>query len=91
MKKRQLKEEVRELPKKWEEIEVLSFGVKGISPLSFLAWICPNCGTKHDRDVNASKNILKEGLNLLQSGQGLSVELVDTCNTSCIEREAQRL
>ena len=38
--KRQLKEEVRELPKQGEEIEVLSFGAKGISPLSFLAWIC---------------------------------------------------
>lgn len=28
-------------------------------------WICPKCGEKHDRDVNAAKNIKRQGLNLL--------------------------
>jgi putative transposase len=37
-------------------------------PLSIRAWKCENCGSSHDRDINAAKNIALEAKRMIAAG-----------------------
>ena len=52
--------------------------VNELLSLSDRSWTCPSCGTSHDRDVNAAKNIMRQGI--ASSGS--------TCKTRLAEQGA---
>ena len=38
---------------------------RNVKDLSIRKWTCPSCGTVHNRDINASINILRKGIEIL--------------------------
>ena len=42
-----------------------------VLPLGAREWICPGCGVRHDRDMNASRTILAAGLAVAACGGGV--------------------
>lgn len=72
-----------------------SCGFKGgKKELNVRDWTCLNCGTHHDRDINASKNILVAGghsetINGCGDKHKSNVKLVAVCEASTISKYTQ--
>ena len=52
-----------------------------VKDLGVRKWICPKCGTWHDRDINAQQNIYKIGAKILQ-GEGIQIVGLPVTNKS---------
>jgi len=46
--------------------------VRPVLDLGVRTWTCPRCGSTHDRDVNAAKNILAVGKTVIAHGENVS-------------------
>jgi putative transposase len=62
----------------------------GPKPLQVRTWTCRGCGITHDRDVNAARNILAEGLSVAACGgdvrPGEALAAADEAGTTLVSR-----
>src|SRR5690606_36151603 len=59
--------------------------------LSDREWTCPRCGVRHDRDLNASRNILAAGRAVSACGENMSPTPMNPANAVLVESGSSRL
>ncbi|MFB7993128.1 RNA-guided endonuclease InsQ/TnpB family protein [Streptomyces sp. NPDC056002] len=62
----------------------------GKMPLHVRTWTCEGCGTTHDRDVNAAKNLLAAGLAVTVCGAGVRPQRRTPGGQSATKQKASR-